>query len=243
MNDTPPATVPPINIAPVAPPAAPPGPIPEEQAPIGGLTDAFESLLRRPRRVMCQLRQPDAGRLIRLLLTLTLGCAAIYGLVAGTFSGGTQLWAAPVKIAGGLLGAALICLPSLHIFACLGGSPARLSETAGLVSGLLALMTILLVGFAPVAWVFSQSTESVAAIGALHLVFASVALFFGLRFLVAGFAGLGVQSRAGLNVWIVVFLLVLLQMTTALRPIVGTGDTILPTQKKFFVVHWTDCLQ
>jgi hypothetical protein len=31
-------------------------------------------------------------------------------------------------------------------------------------------------------------------------------------------------------------------MTTALRPIVGTADTFLPTQKKFFLSHWGDCL-
>jgi hypothetical protein len=32
-------------------------------------------------------------------------------------------------------------------------------------------------------------------------------------------------------------------MTTALRPIIGTADTFLPTQKQFFVSHWGDCLK
>ena len=89
----------------------------------------------------------------------------------------------PVKIAGGLLISALICLPSLYIFTCLSGSQARLAEMFGLVGGLLMLMTILLIGFAPVAWLFSQSTDSVAWMGALHLVFWFIATFFGLRFL------------------------------------------------------------
>ena len=40
-----------------------------------------------------------------------------------------------------------------------------------------------------------------------------------------------------------VCLLVAVQMTTALRPIIGTADTILPTQKQFFVSHWGDCLK
>ena len=57
----------------------------------------------------------------------------------------------------------------------------------GLVAGLLALMTVLLIGFAPVAWVFSQSTSSLVAMGALHLAFWLVATVFGLRFLFAGF--------------------------------------------------------
>ena len=42
----------------------------------------------------------------------------------------------------------------------------------------------------------------------------------------------------------VIFLLVSLQMTAALRPLIvpGTADHLLPTAKKFFVTHWFDCL-
>jgi hypothetical protein len=31
-------------------------------------------------------------------------------------------------------------------------------------------------------------------------------------------------------------------MTTALRPIIGTAPTVLPTEKKYFIGHWMDCL-
>jgi hypothetical protein len=34
-----------------------------------------------------------------------------------------------------------------------------------------------------------------------------------------------------------------LQMTTALRPIVGRAETPLPTEKKFFLSHWADNLK
>ena len=124
-------------------------------------------------------------------------CSLIYGVVVGTFSGGTQLWAAPVKIAAGLMISALICLPSLYIFTCLGGSQARLVEVFGLLAGLLMLMTILLIGFAPVAWIFSQSTESLAWMGTLHLIFWFIATIFGLRFLEAGFSHSNARSLAG----------------------------------------------
>ena len=56
------------------------------------------------------------------MLLITVVCSLVYGVVTGTFSGGTQLWAAPIKIAGGLLISAAICLPSLYIFTCLSGS-------------------------------------------------------------------------------------------------------------------------
>jgi len=51
-----------------------------------------------------------------------------------------------------------------------------------MVTGLLMLMTILLIGFAPVAWLFSQSTESLGWMGFLHLLFWLIATAFGVRF-------------------------------------------------------------
>jgi hypothetical protein len=216
---------------------------PGEREPIATVIGAIDAILRQPRRVMYQLRQPGAGRITVAMLFVAVICSVVYGLVVGTFSLGVQLWAAPIKIAGGLLISALICLPSLYIFTCLSGSQARLTEMGGLLSGLLMLMTILLVGFAPVAWLFSQSTESVAWMGALHLLFWGISTFFGLRFLEAGFAHSHARSSAGLNTWIVVFVLVAVQMTTALRPIVGTADSFLPAERKFFVSYWGDCLK
>jgi hypothetical protein len=37
--------------------------------------------------------------------------------------------------------------------------------------------------------------------------------------------------------------LVMLQMTTAVRPLVGTSDTFLPKEKKFFLAHWLDSIK
>ncbi|MES1180260.1 MAG: hypothetical protein ABUL66_00190 [Verrucomicrobiota bacterium] len=220
----------------------PPGDDPAERAPIPHVFAAIEALLRQPRRLMFQLRQPDAGKLILQMLFVAFFCAAVYGVVAGTFSGCTQLWAAPVKIAAGLMISAAICLPSLYIFTCLSGSQARLAEVCGLLAGLLMLTTILLVGFAPVVWIFSQSTESLAWMGALHLIFWFVATLFGVRFLKAGFSHSHAKSHAGVNVWVIIFLLVAVQMTTALRPIIGKADTFFPAEKQFFLGHWGDCL-
>src|SRR5437660_204841 len=100
----------------------------EERETIPNTVTAIESILRKPRRVMYQLRQPGSGRLTFSMLLVTILCSLIYGVVVGTFSMGDQLWVAPVKIAGGLLLASLICLPSLYIFTCLSGSQARLTD-------------------------------------------------------------------------------------------------------------------
>jgi len=250
MNETniPPQLPPQLQTPPIAPPpvASAPRPLgedPEERVAIPNITTAVEAILRQPRRVMFQLRQPGAGKLIAAMLFISVVCSLVYGAIVGSFSGGTQWWAAPVKISVGLLISVLICLPSFYIFACLSGSQARLAEIFGLVTGLLMLMTILLIGFAPVAWLFSQSTESVAWMGVLHLLFWFISTAFGLRFLENGFSHSKARSAAGLRTWVVIFVLVVLQMTTALRPLVGTADTFLPKEKIFFVNHWVKCLR
>jgi hypothetical protein len=216
---------------------------PEDRVPITNVVSAIEATLRQPRRVMYHLRQPGAGHLILWMLMIAVACSLLYGVVMGSFSMGNQLWAAPVKVAGGLLVSALICLPSLYIFTCLSGSQARLVEMAGLLAGLLMLMTLLLVGFAPVAWLFSQSTNSTSWMGSLHLAFWLISTLFGLRFLDAGFSHSRARSTAGLHTWVIIFLLVVVQMTTALRPLVGASDSFLPREKKCFLSYWAECLK
>jgi hypothetical protein len=216
---------------------------PEEREPIPNLISAIDAILRQPRRVILQLRQPGSGRLIGTMLFGALLCSLIYGLVLGSFSMGDQLWAAPIKMAAGLLITGVICLPSLYIFACISGSRAGFGEICGLVAGLMMLLTLLLVGFAPVAWLFSQSTESIICMGALHLAFWFIATCFGLKFLAQGFSHSQARSGAGLTTWIVIFLLVAVQMTTALRPLLGKSNSFLPEGKQFFLAHWSDCLK
>ena len=219
------------------PPLNPPAPVPE---PLAGPFSILEALLREPNRVWHSLRGEDAGRVIAVLIFATAVCAALYGVVIGSFSKGTQLWAAPVKVTLGLFFSVIICLPSLYIFASLGGARTRLVEAVGLTAGLLTQNTLLLVGFAPVAWIFSESTDSVAWMGAMHLAFWFVSCAFGFRFFLAGFEHLNARNLGGIRVWLALFIVVVLQMSTALRPLVGTADDFLPKEKRFFLKHWLE---
>jgi hypothetical protein len=56
-------------------------------------------------------------------------------------------------------------------------------------------------------------------------------------------ARLGARSEGAFYFWICLFVVVALQMTTALRPIIGKADTLLPTEKKFFLQHWGDSMR
>lgn len=199
--------------------------------------NVIDHLLKRPGRIMHAFADGTRGVALILILS-SLACLAIFGLLLGTFSGGTQLWAAPLKVTGGTLVAALICLPSLYIFSALGGVTSKLSYIVSVLFAGIALCGLLLLGFAPVLWVFSQSTESTTFVGFLSLAFWLISLAFGLRMLLAGSTLRGAQSPGYIKVWMAIFVVVTLQMSTALRPIIGKADTFLPTEKRFFLQYW-----
>ena len=209
-----------------------------------GLGTTIESLLRRPGQAVHELRHGSrSGQLmVSLGIIAILGLLA-FGLAVGSFAGGTQWWAAPIKISVGTLFAALICLPSLYIFLCLSGAEIRFGTTAGLLAGGVALTGILLAGLTPIVWVFSQSTGSAAFMGAMLIAAWLVALLAGLGFLRRGARWLGLSNGFHLQLWTLMFLVVTLQMSCALRPILGHADSFLPKEKRFFLAHWGEQLQ
>ena len=78
---------------------------------------------------------------------------------------------------------------------------------------------------------------------ALHIGLWAIGIIFGLRLLEAMGHLLGRSARTHLKLWSVIFIVVCLQMMTTLRPIVGTSDHLLPTEKKFFLAHWVETLR
>ena len=202
----------------------------------------LETLLKHPGRIIHELHGDRRPTLALWTLLLALAGMAIYGVVVGSLAGGAQLWVAPAKLALGTLLSVLICLPSLYIFTCLGGTDVRIRTVAGALFASVCLSSLLLIGFAPVAWIFSQSTDSVAFMGALHLLFWMIGLLFGLRLLGGMSRFRGTTGSAHLKTWALIFIAVCLQMTTTLRPIVGHADHFLPAEKQFFLTHWLESL-
>ncbi len=202
----------------------------------------IESLLKFPGRIIYELQNNWSAGLSGWLLAFALIGMAAYGLVVGSFSGGAQMWIAPAKLTLGALFSILICLPSLYIFAGLAGIDVRLRTVIGVLFAAVALSALLLIGFAPVAWIFSQSTDSVSFMGGLHLILWVIAICFGLR--LVGVMGRLLAGAIGgqMTLWSLIFILVCLQMTTTLRPIVGTSDRFLPGEKKFFLTHWFETM-
>lgn len=226
---------------PVQPPPLDP-PLPKKL----DLKSLFEALLRRPHQLVARLAEPDHGATGKFAIIAIISILS-FGVVLGCFAKHEQLWAAPAKVTAGLIFSGLICFPSLYIFATLSGARVTISQLAACLVGALALAGLLLLGFAPAIWIFAESTDALGFMGTLAIGAWIIAVLFALRFLKSAIFATGGTQKGPLAVWSFVFLLVTLQMTTSLRPILGRslvkGSPVLLTQeKKFFIQHWFDTM-
>ena len=199
----------------------------------------FEALLRRPHALVARLADGKHGATSRFILMAVVSFL-LFGFVLGCFAKHEQLWAAPAKITAGLLFSGVICFPSLYIFSTLAGARVSIPQLAACLAGALALAGLLLLGFAPAVWIFAESTDSFGFMGSLAIGAWIIAVVFALRFLKAAIIATGGAQKAPLMIWSAVFLLVTLQMTTSLRPILGRSTDFLTQEKKFFLQHWGD---
>jgi hypothetical protein len=227
------------------PPEIPPLPgsnqfVPMAQPPTAG--SIIETLLKYPMRIIHELLHGRDRTVILYLMVLGLLGIAVYGIVVGSLIGGPQMLIAPAKMTLGTLLATLICLPSLYIFVCLSGIDVPIRTVAGSLFAAVCLCALLLIGFAPVAWIFSQSTDSVPFMGAIHLVFWIIGIGFGLRLIGAMRTATGAKANGHLRLWTLIFLLVCFQMTASLRPIIAHSDAFLPREKMFFLSYWFETM-
>lgn len=134
-----------------------------------------------------------------------------------------QMLVAPAKLTLGMIVATMICLPSLYIFISLSGIDASVLSVAGALFAAVCLCALLLIGFAPVAWIFFaidrfHSLHGHAAFGLLDH---RVRFAFDRRDVPFRW---GQKEQAHLRIWTMIFLLTCLQMTatcvrSSFRPI------------------------
>lgn len=239
MNETCPPNKPPVTDADNTPDSVTTSPPPIPQKAVT-LPNTMDGLLKRPLSILYELQHGEAGAVGRHFLIIALVCLGGFGFILGLCSGDRQLWSAPLKIILGVAVSGLITLPSLYIFSCLNGLDVSLKSVAGVLGASLALVSLLLIGLAPVLWIFTQSTDSLVFVGFLTVVFWIGSLSFGLSLLFKTASHSGAERRGYLRLWVLIFVIVTLQMSTTLRPLIGEAETLFPEEKKFFLTHWFD---
>lgn len=225
----------------------PPPPPPEGFVPMEGgysLQNVMNKILKKPLSVVHEFENTkNGGKIAWKLFLMAMVSFSIFGFVVGMFSWGQQIWAAPVKIVSGIFFSGLICLPSLYIFSCIGGLDSKFVTILGMICLMMALAGFLLIGFAPVVWLFSASSESVTFIGGLLIVIWLISVGFCLSLLFRVGMALGMTNTAQLTIWSIIFVLVTLQMATTLRPVVGSDKEFFHfKEKKGFLTYWGEQL-
>ncbi|MDF7800368.1 hypothetical protein P4C99_12900 [Pontiellaceae bacterium B1224] len=207
------------------------------------LFSVVDATLKRPAQMAHELIHGTGWKAPLFLTLVLLFCLTVLGIIMGSFSGGAQFWAVPLKIVTGTVISALICMPSLYILLCLSGGGQSFPQVGRMLLLGLTLAGILFIGFVPVAWIFSQATESAVFMGVLYLLVWGIGLFFGLRLMKTALEFLNKRSLGTLNLWMFIFAMVLLQMSTTLRPIIGKSEPLKFNEKMFFMAHWSEALR
>ena len=221
------------------PPALPTNPPPEDATVATG--NIVTRLLKSPSSVALTIKNNEnlVAEAVKMLGAALL-CHAVFGLAAGLFGGWevalTAVWKAPFIA----LCAMLLCLPSLYVFAAVLGSPMNAAQALAFASACFATTGLIMVALAPVAWLFAVSTESLVFVVVMVFIMWLVALGFTAKFL-ACVKGAGLlKKHAGLRLWFVILILVSLQMTTVMRPILSApkeDGRAAPGEKMFFLQH------
>ena len=193
---------------------------------------AMHGLMKRPDETVAVPRSGFA------LFAGALACYALYGGAAGFFQGGGQIALAFWKVPLIIIGSTLLCAPSFYVFTTLAGAEYRPGLFANILGGFCGISGLILLALMPVIWLFSVTTMSLAFVVWLHALVWVMALVFGRAFLVRAVPSV---SRPAVGIWLVLFFVVTLQMTTYMRPVLWRSDDseVIELEKMSFAAHFT----
>jgi hypothetical protein len=205
-----------------------------------GTDSIVTALLKAPHKVSDIIVGQDGLLKCAVVLLFTaLTCHAVFGVAIGMFGGLTVALMDVVKVPLVALCSLLICFPSLYVFACVAGLQLSLLQAFVLGCSCAAMVGLILVGLAPVAWLFAVSTESLPFAVVLAVVIWLVALCFAARYVGKLRSNPFFERQAGIKVWFVILALVTLQMVTCMRPMLTKPKQGWWTgEKKFFLSHF-----
>lgn len=218
-----------------------PPPVPSDRA-APETRNIAATLLKNPLRISDDIAsQKNLLRSSVLLLLVALACHVVFGLAVGLFGGWNVAAMDMVKMPLVALCSLLLCFPSLYVFTCVAGSPLSLAQTFVLGCSCFAMVGLILVGLAPVAWLFAVSTKSLSFVTLLAFLIWLVAIGFAGRFVDKLGAHPLLERQAGIKLWFLILILVTLQMTTCMRPMLSrpAPETGWWTaEKQFFLSHF-----
>jgi len=203
------------------------------------------ALLKSPQKVTKAIEaQQNLAKSSIQLLCAAIACHAVFGLAIGLFGGTAVAPMTVVKVPLIALCSLLLCFPSLYVFTCVAGSPITLAQAFTLGCSCFAMTGLILVGLAPVAWLFAVSTESLPFVVILTLFIWFISVAFTARYVERMKEAQLFQRQTGIKLWFIILTIVTMQMVTCMRPILVKPDHgWWKAEKMFFLSHFGKTLE
>ena len=165
-------------------------------------------------------------RVILSMAILTMFLSSIYGLMMGMGNGPLQAFFSCLKLPSLFMLTAIICIPSLYTFNVLLGQRFRFIQTVALMVTTLGTTSVLLASLAPVAFFFTITTNNYGFLLLMHVGIMALCGVYGVQYLYRGCRYLAFRMEQKLNglllqIWILLYSIVGMQLGWRLRPFVG----------------------
>ncbi|MEC4982755.1 MAG: actin-binding WH2 domain-containing protein [Oscillatoria sp. PMC 1068.18] len=181
------------------------------------------------------LDEIEQGKRLEKTIVALLICSslffAFYGAIMGSFSGGLQIFASAVKLPALYLLTLIICLPTLFFYDVISGSKRTFAQYLTLLLAAMAIISVMLFGFAPVTLFFRLSINDYQFFTLLNVVILTISGIVGVRFFyrsmiaIAKTDGNSSQYRTKvIRGWLVLYGFVGSQLGWTLRPFFGDPD-------------------
>jgi hypothetical protein len=171
-------------------------------------------------------------KIISLLVSSSL-FLALYGAIIGSTHGGLQIISSAFKLPALYLLTLLICLPTLYFMDIVLGSKRTFSQYVALLLASMAMISVMLFGFAPVTLFFRLSIDDYWFFLLLNIIILSFTGVVGVRFFYKSMITLMEKETAGkisanrhklIKAWLFLYGFVGSQLGWTLRPFVGTPE-------------------
>lgn len=186
-------------------------------------------LLRERQQFLEELRQ--GVRLQPKILGLLISSCvffAIYGGIIGASNTWQQAIMSAVKLPALYIVTVIICFPTLYFFNVMFGSKRSFEQYLALLMTAVALIGVLLLGFAPISLFFLISTYDYQFFKLLNVAIFGLTGFLGINFLYQGMQLLSKEDPEGLEIrskilqfWLILYAFVGCQLAWTLRPFFG----------------------
>lgn len=168
------------------------------------------------------------SKLIGLLVSSTV-FFGIYGAIIGSSSSPLQALVSAVKLPALYLLTLIICFPTLYFFNVMFGSKRTFQQYLTLLMTAMAMISVLMFGFAPVALFFLLSTNDYNFFLLLNVIIMAITGGLGIKFFYEGMQYFSLEDTEGkelrlniLRFWLALYAFVGTQLGWTLRPFFGS---------------------